>query len=584
MRLFGRIVVIVLAVIGGFAVGGLVLMSVIASQAVKREPLPAHMVLSVDLRGGVAEAPPGGPLGRYAGRNVIVLSQLVQTLDRASRDPRVSAVVARLDGSAPGMAAAQEIREAVAAFRRSNKRTVLFSEDLGGFGGSTTAVYLASAFQEVWLQPSGTYGLAGYVAQSPFVKGTLDMLGVQPQFGARWEYKSAIETFTRDKFSKENRETLDALLQAWTRQAVEGIASARGVKADDVRTLMDKGVLLPEEAREAGLVDRLGYWDEVDGSLTKDGAQIIDVNSYAARLGPQPEAVKVALIVGTGEVTSGGKDDPFGDDSAAITASRITSAFRDAVKDPRIKAILFRIDSPGGSYSAADAIWRAVSNARAAGKPVVVSMGNVAASGGYFSAMAADRVIAEPGTITGSIGVFSGKFVLADLWKKLGVTWDQVSQGQNAGMWSWNQEFTPSGWARLNALLDHVYADFTDKAAKARKLTPEQIDAVARGRVWSGDKAKEVGLVDETGGYPEAFAAIRQLARLPSQMPLQLVSFPRRRTPLEQIMQLAREGELPDDIDAALALEARVALLVHPFTTLFTRGDTTLRMPPLDAK
>ncbi len=246
----------------------------------------------------------------------------MQTLDRASRDARVGAVVARLDGSGMGLASAQEIRDAVIAFRKSGKRAVLYSEELGG-GASSVDAYLASGFQEVWLQPSGLYSLPGYMAQTPFIKGTLDLIGVQPQFSGRWEYKSAIETFTHDKFSKEAKETLEGLVASWTNQTIEGIATARGLKPEDVRAVMDKGFLFAEDARQAGLIDRVGYWDEVQKSLEAGGAVMVDLPEYEARLGPQPEAVKVALIVGAGTVTSGGDDDAL-DDTPTMSAARIT--------------------------------------------------------------------------------------------------------------------------------------------------------------------------------------------------------------------------------------------------------------------
>jgi len=577
MRLVGRIVVIALAALGGFVLAGMAL-AIVGALSARPQPLPDHLVLSVNLNAGVVEALPNNPLSRYTGHATPVLSDLVQTLDRASRDPRVAALVVHLDAAPIDMATAQQLRDSIDAFRRSGKRTVVFSESLG----TTVATYLASAFQEVWLQPSGDVGLTGFMAESPFIKGTLAMLGIDAQFAGRWEYKSAIEMFTHDKYSKENRESMESLIGSWTNQVADGIAKARGLKADDVRSLMDKGPLLAEEARDAKLVDRLGYWDELQTSLLTAGVKIIDISQYAARLNPQPEAVKVALIVGVGEVHSGGDDESIGG-GQSIGAARVTQALRDAVKDPQVKAILFRIDSPGGSYTASDAIWREVSNARAAGKPIVVSMGNLAASGGYFSAMAADWIVAEPGTITGSIGVFSGKFVLAELWKKLGVSWDEVHRGDNAGMFSANQPFSELGWARLNAELDHVYADFTTKAAKARKLDPTAIDAVARGRIWVGDRAREVGLVDELGGYAEAFAAIRRLARLPSQMPLHLVPFPPQRTPLEELMQIAKRGDLPGTVGAAVALEVRMEKLLHPFAALMADGDKTLLMPPVEA-
>ena len=582
MRLVGKILVIVLAVIGGFVVLGFA-MTIVGALSQRPEPLPDRMVLSVNLTGGVTEIAPSDPFARLAGHHLPVLSQLVQALDRASRDSRVAALVVRLDAAPFGMATAQELREAVANFRQSGKRAVVFSEDMGGFGGSSVAVYLASAFQEVWLQPSGEVGLVGFIAQSPFLKGTFDMLGIEPQFGARYEYKSAIETFTHDRFSKEARESLDALVGAWTNQAAEGIAKSRNIPVETVRALIDKGPLLAEDAKAARLVDKLGYWDELQSTLLVGGARMVGLDEYAQHLAAQPEAVNVALIVGAGEVHSGGNDDSARDETD-FAAGRVTQAFRDAVKDPSVKAILFRIDSPGGSYTASDAVWREVSNARAAGKPVIVSMGDLAASGGYCAAMAADWIVADPGTITGSIGVFGGKFVIADLWKKLGVSWDEVHRGDNAGMWSANAEFTKSGWDKLNAMLDHVYDDFTTKAEKARKLDAKAMDAVARGRVWAGDRAKEVGLIDETGGYPEAFAAVRRLARLPSQMPLRLVAFPRQLSTLEQVRAIIRRGDLTAEAEAALTMEARMAAMLRPFAALMSDGDKTLLMPPIETR
>lgn len=583
MRILGRTIVVVLAVIGGFVLLSIAL-SLWVALGQRPQPLPASMVVSLDLNRGVVEAEPDSPLARLTGHNPYVMSDLVQSIDRAAHDTRVNALVAHLDGVRLGMAEAQEIRDAVIAFRKSGKRAVLFSQDLGGFGGATVDVYLASAFQEIWMQPSGDVGLTGFAAESPFIKGTLDLLGVKPQFGARWEYKSAIDMFTQSQFTKENRESVELLLQSFTKQVTEGIATARGLKPEDVRALMDRSPLLGEEARSAGLIDRLAYWDELEKSLTAGGAKIVDLDDYGDHLQPEPSAVKVALIVGAGPVQQGAGDDgPLGG-NLVMSSDRITQAFRDAVKDPQVKAILFRIDSPGGSYTAADAIWREVGNARAAGKPVVVSMGDVAASGGYFAAIPADRIVAQPGTITGSIGVFAGKFVMADLWKKLGVTWDEAHEGANAAMWSDEQAFSPEGWSRLNAILDHVYADFTTKTAQGRNIPVADMDALARGRVWPGDRAKQLHLVDESGGYPEAFVLLRQLARLPSQMPLRLVAYPRPERPFEVLKKLMRDGRLPADVSAALTIETRLAAVLEPVASLLAGGDERLRMPPLEVR
>ena len=293
---------------------------------------------------------------------------------------------------------------------------------------------------------------------------------------------------------------------------------------------------------------------------------------------------QVALIYGVGTVQDGdGDDGPLGE-RGVMSARRITKAFRDAAKDPSIKAILFRIDSPGGSYAASDAIWKAVGDARAGGKPVVVSMGNVAASGGYFAAMAADKIVAQPGTITGSIGVFSGKMVLADFWKKLGVSWDEVHSGRNAPMWSANQPFSPSAWERVNALLDHVYADFTGKAAQDRGIKPESMDRIARGRIWPGEEAKGIGLIDQTGGYATATGLLRQLAHLPSQMPVQLIQFPRQKEPLEYLLDLARQGRVPPEMANTLTGLGRIVAVLGPVLNLLDRSPAELRMPEFEVR
>jgi protease-4 len=584
MRLFGRIILILLAVVGSLTL----LFAGFGTFAVMRHqpaPLPKQMVLSVDLNAGLTEAVPDNPLAQLRLGRAMAVKDLVETLDRAARDPAVTAVVARLDHGSLGMGQAQEIRDAIQAFRKSNKRTVLYSTSLGEMGNGTVAYYLASAFQEIWLQPSGGIGLTGFSAERPFLKGTLDALGIQAQFGARHEYKSAIETLTQTRFTKESRESLQMVIDAWTRQATDGIAEDRHLTPQQVKNLIDRGPLMADEAKSGGLVDRLAYWDEADKSLTEGGARIVDIKGYMARLQPEPSAVKVALIFGVGTVQRGSPDDDPFNDSAVMSSERIGKAFRDAVKAPDVKAIVFRIDSPGGSYTASDTIWREVANARAAGKPVIVTMGNVAASGGYFSAMAADRIIAQPGTITGSIGVFAGKIVLGELWKKLGVSWDEVHSGQNAGIWSTNAPFSPAGWERLNSSLDHIYADFTGKAEQARKIGPDAMDKLARGRIWPGDEAKRVGLIDQTGGYAQALVAVRDLARLPAQMPIDLQTFPRPKPPLEFLLDIARSGRLAEETQAALAGQAqlaRVLSVAEPWLGMIGPGsDATLKMAPM---
>jgi protease-4 len=379
---------------------------------------------------------------------------------------------------------------------------------------------------------------------------------------------------------------MQLLIDSWSKQTIDGIALARGLPPADVKALIDRAPLMADEAIAAKLVDKLAYWDEAEKDLTSDESKLVDLADYAGRARPEPTAVKVALIGGVGDVTEGdGGDSPFGG-ATVMSSLRLERAFKDAVANPDIKAILFRIDSPGGAYPAADDIWHTVTMARAAGKPVVVSMGNVAASGGYYGAMAADKIVAQPGTITGSIGVFSGKLAMADAFKKIGVTFDEVHQGKNAGMWSGMSTFSPSQWDRLNFELDHTYADFTGKAERARNLTPEAMDKVARGRIWPGDEAKRLGLVDELGGYAEAMVLIRQLAKLPTQMPIQLVPFPKEKKPLDYLLELAEQGDLPDEVtDSAISLQriAKVAAYLEPLASAVEgqTKDTRLKAPPI---
>jgi protease-4 len=584
MRLFGRIVILVLAAFGGAILlfGGLGLWAAFHARPAS---LPKQMVLALDLNEAMAEGDADGPLGKFGLHRGYALRDVIEALDRAARDPQVTAVVARLDQPHLGMAQIQELRDAILAFRKSNKRAVVYSTGLGQAGSGTGAYYLATSFGEIWLQPSGDVALTGFMAESPFLKGTLDLLDIKPEFGARYEYKSAIETFTQTKFTRESRDSLQLLIDRWSQQVIDGIAETRAVKPEQAKALIDQSPLLAAESLQAHLVDRLAYWDELEKTLNAGGAKLVDLNEYAARLVPEATAVSVALIYGVGPVQQGdGDHSPFSR-NGIMSSERITKAFRDAVKDPTVKAILFRIDSPGGSYTASDSIWREVGNARAAGKPVVVSMGDVAASGGYFAAMAADRIVAEPGTITGSIGVFSGKLVLADFWKKLGVSWDEVHSGRNATMWSANSAFSPAAWERMNVMLDHIYGDFTTKAESARRIKPDDMDKLARGRIWPGSEAKRLGLIDETGGYEEAFVLLRQLTHQPTQMPVRLTEFPKRKEAFDYLMEIARSGHLPSDLGAGLAAQGKLLTLLETLTPILAwlppMTQSELRMAPL---
>ncbi|GLZ15150.1 signal peptide peptidase SppA [Actinomadura sp. NBRC 104425] len=521
-----------------------------------RERRAAPLVLELDLTDGLVETPPADPLTAIMSMRRNHLRDVLDGLRRARGDERVRALVVKVAGTVP-VAMAQEVRDAVRALREAGKLTVAWAETFGEGGHGSVPYYLATAFERIYLQPSGEVGLTGVAMEEPFLAGALEKAGIQPRFAKRHEYKTMANMFMEQGYTPEHRESSQRLVESLGEQLVAGIAAARGLPEDKVRDLIDRGPLLADEALEAGLVDRLGYRDQVYADLrTEVGAQaqLRYVSRYnrtqglAKRL-PQPGRQDVvALINGQGPIRLGrsGRGGPLPTQGPAMGSDTIGAAFRAAVKDERVKAIVFRVNSPGGSAVASDAIWREVVLARKAGKPVIVSMGSVAASGGYYVAMAADAIVAQPGTITGSIGVVVGKAVVNGLLDRLGIGMGSVADGDHARMFSATKDFSDSEWERINASLDRIYEDFTAKAAEGRGLSRERVHELARGRVWTGADAKENGLVDELGGLDHALDLARKKAGLPEDAPVR--SYPHV-SPLERL----RPAESSEDRTAAAA-------------------------------
>jgi protease IV len=548
MKRSTKTVLALLAVLLVLAAGAAYLLSRgVATPSVR---VPRKTVLRLDLERAIPESAPEDPFAALRTEAPLTLRDVTEVLERAGSDDRVAGLVARVGAAPIGLAQSQEIRDAVAAFRAKKKFAVAYAETFGEFGPGNGAYYLATAFDEIWLQPSGDVGLNGLVLEAPFVRGTLDKLGVKPEYGQRHEFKNAMNLFTDTQFTPAYREAEQRLLDSVWGQMVKGIAAGRRLSEEGVKAIVDKGPVLGTEAREARLVDGLGYWDEVaDKVKARAGADadFLALSKYRDSAGSPYDDGKhtIALIYGLGGVARGrgGYSPVLG--SWTMGSETVASAFRRAVKDADVKAIVFRVDSPGGSYVASDTIWREVARARKAGKPVVVSMGNVAASGGYFVAMNADRIVAQPATITGSIGVLAGKLVTPAMWEKVGVTFDQVESGANANFWNTSRSFSEAEWARFNAWLDRIYDDFTTKVAAGRKLPKDRVLEIAKGRVWTGEDAKARGLVDELGGLAAAVRAAKELAKIPAGDSVKLVEFPRKKAPFEALM--ARFGGGDDD-------------------------------------
>jgi len=549
----------------------------------------AEVILELDLTEPLIEGVPQDPLGAVLARRRTALEAVLEGLRRAGRDPRVRALVVKLGGprSVLSPARAQELRAAVSGFRGEGKLTVAWAETFGELGQGTVPYYLATAFDEVWLQPSGGVGITGVAAELPFLRGALDKAGVTVEVSRRHEYKNAADMFTEQGFSAAHREATERLVESLMEQLVGGIAADRGLEVAGVRALFDRAPLFATEALEAGLVDRLGYRDEVyDAVRDRVGADALlqYVGRYSRSGGSRlAEASRrlaggnreaLALVHVTGSIHLGrSRRQPLGRQSAG--SDTVAAALRSAAKAPEVKAVVLRVASPGGSYVASDAIWRQVALTRQAGTPVVVSMGDVAASGGYFVAMGADVIVAEPATITGSIGVLSGKPVIADLLDRLGVAHDRVAGARHGLMSSPFERFTDDEWERLDAWLDRIYDDFVAKVAEGRGLAADGVHDVARGRVWSGADAQERGLVDELGGLATAVEVAKERAGLPPSAEPDLLVHPRR--PLVARLRPALSSEDAAAADAQVRLDAWGAFSeLAAFLGLPAHGPLTL--------
>ncbi len=559
-----KLIVRFLAILGALALIGMVLAMVVAIGTAGK--VPSKTILEANFEQAFLEDAPETPSAQLLLNEKETLRDVVDAIDRGSTDDRVVGMIARIGAAPMGMAQTQELRDAVQRFRAHKKFAVAYAETFGEFGPGNGAYYLATAFDHIYLQPSGDVGLTGIIMESPFLKGTLSKLGMSFHGDHRYEYKAALNFYTESKYTGPHKEEMTAIMNSWFNQIKDGICQARQISPDNFQALVDAGPYLGKEAVAAKLVDAVAYRDEVYGDVKKqagDGAELLYLDKYLSRAGrPHDHGKTIALVFGVGDVTRGKSDyDPV-QGSQSMGSDTVAGAIRAAAEDKDVKAILFRVDSPGGSYVASDTIWREVVRARQAGKPVIVSMGNLAGSGGYFVAMAADKIVAEPGTITASIGVLGGKMLTSGLWDKVGLSWDEVHQGENATMFTGTEDYTPAEWARFEAWLDRVYLDFTSKVAEGRKLPKEKVLEIAKGRIWSGQDAKNLGLVDELGGYDTALRLAKRAAGVPESDEVKVVVYPRPKSLFQSVID--RRGPENSDKEAVRQTLARVFQMVQP--------------------
>ena len=481
--------------------------------------ISSNSTLVLRVGGDIPDTEPGGVFAPFIEGTPTVRS-FVDMLRRAKTDTRITSVILKPTGDAALWGKVQEVRDAVSDFRRSGKPIVAYLE----YGGEQE-FYLATACSKVFLMPTSTLDLTGMVSYELFLRGTLDKIGAYPDGMHIGEYKTALNQYTQKTYTPAHREMAESLNSDLYDQLVRGIADGRHKSEAEIKSLIDHGPFLPEDALRAGLIDDLAYDDEIEGKLKLPGkTHMLDMNDYRQTGDTSGRGQRIAVIYASGLIASGKSSyDTTG--SEVIGADTLVEYLRKARADNTIKAIVLRVDSPGGSAIASDVIWREVYLTKKA-KPVVASMSDVAASGGYYIAMSSDAIVAEPSTLTGSIGVVMTKFVIDGTLKKLGMNMEGVTRGKYADIYSPIRPFSPDERARMESYMQATYDTFVEKAAQGRNTTPEKIDAVGQGRVWTGRQAKQIGLVDELGGLDRAVALAKQRAKIAQDADVELIVYP----------------------------------------------------------
>lgn len=583
-----RGVVFVLFLIA-FAVASSMAAVFVISMLGSRGPMvPSSASLVLRPGGEILEAAPDDAIGALLGREAATVRGFVESLRKAKRDRRITSVI--LQPSAlqlPYWAKLQEMRDAMLDFKQSGKPIVAFLE----YGGDRE-YYLASAADKVYLVPTSPLDLTGVASYEIFLGGMFDKVGASPDYQKIGDYKTAVNQLEERGFTPAHREMTESLNRDMYAQLVTGIAESRKKSEAEVRALFDRGPFLGREALEAGLVDDLIYEDQLDDRLPvlkDDGRTVrkIEDRVYSGvserTLGFRPRN-RIAVIYAVGTIVSGRSQyDPL--NGALAGSDTLVRQIRRVRDDRSIDAIILRVDSPGGSSVASDVIWRELMITRDANpaRPLITSMSDLAASGGYYISMPGQVIVAQPGTLTGSIGIYTGKVALGGTLEKLGVNHDKVVSGANADIYSPFERFTPSQRARVDAVIGDFYTDFVAKVAESRRTTPEKIDAVAQGRVWTGRQAKDVGLVDELGGLDVAIRIAKERAKIGADEDVEIVVYPPRRTIYQALTEdlggLTNAGGAAGLLQLLGAGDARtVGALTAPMR-LFKRGEPLALMP-----
>jgi protease-4 len=555
--------------------------------------VPENSVLVLRVSGDLPDYAPEDPMAKFVGINQPQsFTSLLTQLRKAKVDTRIGAVMLDIDFPGIGWAKAEELRDAIKDFRASGKPAYAYMEI-----GTNKEYFIATAAEKIFLPPSGDLYVNGFAAEAMFYRGSLDKLGIEADVIRIGEYKTAPEQYTRKDLSPAQREVLDAVLNEYYGRFSGTIAETRKKSIEDVKAIIDNAPYHATEAQQQGLIDGANYKEQVyeelrnrlgykqDDKLRKiSGAEYREIASDTLGLN---QGERIAVIYASGAITGGqSSSSPLG--GQMVGSDTLVKAINDAADDTTIKAIVLRVDSPGGSALASDLMWYAIENAKSKKKPVVVSMADVAASGGYYIACNADKIVAEPTTITGSIGVFLGKPVMKGFYDWLGVSNEYVMRGKNAGIFRETVKWTDEERAKMQDQANKIYyGDFVPKVAKGRGKTDEQVNQLGQGRVWTGTQAKERGLIDEFGGLEKAIEIAKQLANLPADKEVKRVPFPEARPFLESFFGSgddnasadAKQREAQEALFKALPEDTRRALRFASFFDRMKNGEAMLILP-----
>jgi len=500
--------------------------------------VPSRTVLYLSMSEPIPEATPQDFSAIFSDQKA-PLYAITSAIRRAATDDRVKGLVLEIKGPSLGFAQILELEQAMAVFRESGKYNVAFMETAGELSRGNSVYATAVVADKVVLAPPGDLNLVGLRAETPFLKKTFDKLNIGVRVEKRKAYKNAANMFTEEGFTPEHREAIVAILDGLQTELVKHIAQRRDKDETVVTDWVKSGPHSAKKALEGGMVDELAYWDVIGTKakqLTKSDEAFLNIEDYIARIDPPSGTGNYAFIVGSGQIVRGGGDDGM---ASMMGSDAIASAFRAARKD-EVKGVLFRVDSPGGSYIASDVIRREVEITQEAGIPVIISMGNLAASGGYFVSMDADVIVAQPTTITGSIGVFAAMMETRKFFERwFGVTWDVYETDPNAASFSSLDRMPDAQAANLTAAIDRIYADFVGKVAKSRELEAAEAESVAQGRVWLGRQALELKLVDALGGLPTAIEHLKKRTGVEPDEAIRLQLYPQPKSGVELLMDLA---------------------------------------------